>query len=77
MIGDTPAGLDAGLKAADGPPVRTMATRPRALEPMLAGQADLIIDCAAARHRGEPIATTTIESTVQRLPHRRMALTGC
>lgn len=37
------------------------------------GQADLIIDYAAARHRGEPISTATTESTVQRLLHRRMS----
>jgi len=44
----------------------------RALETYVAGQADLIIDAAAARHRGEPISTATTESTVQRLLHRRM-----
>lgn len=38
----------------------------------VAGQADLIIDYAAARHRGEPLSTATTESTVQRLLHRRM-----
>ena len=37
------------------------------------GQADLIIDYAAALHRGEPISTATTESTVQRLLHRRMS----
>lgn len=44
----------------------------RALETSVVGQADLIIDYAAARRRGEPISTETTESTVQRLLHRRM-----
>lgn len=51
-----------------GPEVATLL---RALETYIAGQADLIIDYAAARHRGEPISTATTESTVQRLLHRR------
>ena len=72
LIGDTLAGLDASLKAADSPPARKVATPLRAPETYVAGQADLIIDYAAARHRGEPISTATTESTVQRLRHRRM-----
>jgi hypothetical protein len=44
----------------------------RDLETYVAGQADLIIDYAAARHDAEPISTAPTESTVQRLLHRRM-----
>ena len=72
LIGALLAGLDASLKAADSPPARKVATPLRAPETYVAGQADLIIDYAAARHRGEPISTATTESTVQRLRHRRM-----
>jgi hypothetical protein len=39
----------------------------------VAGQAELIIDYAAARHDAEPISTAPTESTVQWLLHRRMA----
>jgi hypothetical protein len=44
----------------------------RGLETYVAGQADLIIDYATARHGNEPISTATTESTVQWLLHRRM-----
>jgi hypothetical protein len=44
----------------------------RGLETYVCGQADLIIDYATARRRGEPISTATTESTVQWLLHRRM-----
>ena len=42
------------------------------LETYVAGQAELIIDYATARHSEEPISTATTESTVQWLLHRRM-----
>ena len=44
----------------------------RGLETYVAGQAELIIDYAAARLDGEPISTAPTESTVQWLLHRRM-----
>jgi hypothetical protein len=44
----------------------------RGLETYVAGQAELIIDCAAARHDAEPISTAPTESAVQWLLHRRM-----
>ena len=44
----------------------------RGLETYVSGQADLIIDYAAARRSDEPISTATTESTVQWLLHRRM-----
>ncbi len=72
LVGDTLAELDTLLEAAGNRQARKVATLLRALETYVAGQADLIIDYAAARHRGEPISTATTESTVQRLLHRRM-----
>ena len=39
----------------------------------MAGQAELIIDYAAARRDAEPISTAPTESTEQWLLHRRMA----
>ena len=72
LIGELLADLDAVVEVADSPPVRKVTTLLRALETYVAGQADLIIDYAAARHRGEPISTAMTESTVQRLLHRRM-----
>jgi hypothetical protein len=42
------------------------------LETYVAGQAELIIDYASARHDAEPILTAPTESTVQWLLHRRM-----
>lgn len=66
------ADLDAALEAADDPPARKVAALLRALETYIVGQADLIIDDAAARHRSEAISTATTESTVQRLLHRSM-----
>src|SRR5215212_6280979 len=44
----------------------------RGLETYVSGRADLIIDYAKARRRGEPISTATTESAVQWLLHRRM-----
>jgi hypothetical protein len=72
LIGDTLSELDALLEAADDRQARKVATLLRALETYVVGQADLIIDYAAARGRGDPISTATTESTVQRLLHRRM-----
>src|SRR5215218_7899276 len=46
----------------------------RGLETYVSGQADLIIDYAAARRSDEPISTATTESTVQWLLHRRMGV---
>jgi hypothetical protein len=46
----------------------------RGLETYVTGQADLIIDYAAARRHDEPISTATTESTVQWLLHRRMGV---
>lgn len=72
LIGDTLADLGVSLEAADSPPVRKVTTLLRALETYVAGQADQIIDYAAARRRSEPISTATTESTVQRLLRRHM-----
>ncbi|MCW2239422.1 ISKra4 family transposase [Azospirillum canadense] len=72
LIGDTLASLDAALEAADDRQARKVAALLRALETYVAGRAELIINYAAARRRGEPISTATTESTVQRLLHRRM-----
>ncbi len=72
LIGDTLTELDALLKAADDRQARKVATLLRALETYVVGQADLIIDYAAARGQGDPISMATTESTVQRLLHRRM-----
>jgi hypothetical protein len=71
LIGDTMAAL-----AAVTSPVRATASKVvkllRGLETYVAGQAELIIDYAAARLDGEPISTAPTESTVQWLLHRRM-----
>ena len=72
LIGDTLSELDALSEAADDRQARKVATLLRALETYVSGQAELIIDYAAARGRGEPISTATTESTVQRLLHRRI-----
>ena len=71
LIGDTLADLDAFVETADRQ-ARKVATLLRALETYVVGQAELIIDYAAARREGKPISTATTESTVQRLLHRRM-----
>jgi hypothetical protein len=69
---DTPlTDLDSVLETADNQPARKVAALLHGLETYLAGQADLIIDYATARRRGEPISTATTEGTVQRLLHRR------
>jgi hypothetical protein len=74
LIGDTAEALDA--VAALASPVRATADKVvkllRGLETYVAGQAELIIDYAAARHDAKPISTAPTESTVQWLIHRRM-----
>ena len=74
LIGDTAEALDAvaavasSARATAGKVVKLL----RGLETYVAGQAELIIDYAAARHDAEPISTAPTESTVQWLLHRRM-----
>jgi hypothetical protein len=74
LIGDTVAALDA--IAAVGSPAGATAGKVgallRGLETYVAGQAELIIDYAAARYDAEPISTAPTECTVQWLLHRRM-----
>ena len=74
LIGDTAEALDA--VAAVASPASATAGKVvkllRGLETYVAGQAELIIDYAAARHDAEPISTAPTESTVQWLLHRRM-----
>jgi hypothetical protein len=71
LIGETMAAL-----AAVTSPVRATASKVvkllHGLETYVAGQAERIIDYAAARLDGEPISTAPTESTVQWLLHRRM-----
>ena len=75
LIGDTAEALDVVAAAASlarataGQVVKLL----RGLETYVAGQAELIIDYAAARHDAEPISRAPTESTVQWLLHRRMA----
>ena len=71
LIGDTAEALDAAaspVRATAGKMVKLL----RGLETYVAGQAELIIDYAAARHDAEPISTAPTESTVQWQLHRRM-----
>ena len=74
LIGDTAEALDA--VAALASPARATAGKVvklwRGLETYVAGQAELIIDYAAARHDAEPISTAPTEGTVQWLLHRWM-----
>jgi hypothetical protein len=67
LIGDTAEALAA--VAAGASPARATAGKVvkllRGLETYVAGQAELIIDYAAARHDAEPISTAPTESTVQ------------
>jgi hypothetical protein len=74
LIGDTAEALDA--VAALASPVLATAGKVvkllRGLETYVAGQAELIIDYAAARHDAEPISTAPTESAVQWLLDRRM-----
>ncbi len=71
LIGDTLARLDAMTEAAPVAAAKVAALL-RGLEAYVSGQADLIIDYAEGRRRGEPISTATTEGTVQWLLHRRM-----
>ena len=71
LIGETLARLDAMAEAAPVAAAKAAALL-RGLETYVSGQADLIIDYAEARRRGEPISTATTEGTVQWLLHRRM-----
>ena len=74
LIGDTAEALDAVAavaslaRATAGKVVKLL----RGLETYVAGQAELIIDYAAARHDAETISTAPTDSTVQWLLHRRM-----
>ena len=74
LIGDTAAALDAvaDLASSAGATAGKVLKLLRDLETYVAGQAELIIDYAAARHDAEPISTAPTESTVQWLLHRRM-----
>ena len=71
LIGETLARLDAMTEAAPVAAAKVAALL-RGLEAYVSGQADLIIDYAEGRRRGDPISTATTESTVQWLLHRRM-----
>lgn len=74
LISATAEALDA-LAAATSPAGATadkVAKLLRSLETYVVGQAELIIDYAAARHDAEPISTAPTEGTVQWLLHRRM-----
>ena len=71
LIRETLARLGAMAEAAPVAAAKVAALL-RGLETYVSGQADLIIDYAEGRRRGEPISTATTESTVQWLLHRRM-----
>jgi hypothetical protein len=74
LICDTVATLDpvAAVASPPGATAGKVAKLLRGLETYVAGQSELIIDYAAARHDAEPISTAPTESTVQWLLHRRM-----
>ena len=75
LIGDTLGTLQATARdatASVATPAGKVAEVLRTLETYVAGQSGIIIDYAAARCCEEPISTTTTESTVQWLLHRRM-----
>ena len=71
LIGETLGWLEGMADAAPAAAAKVAALL-RGLETYVSGQADLIIDYAAARRRDEPISTATTEGTVQWLLHRRM-----
>jgi len=71
LIAETLARLGAMAEAAPVAAAKVAALL-RGLETYVSGQADLIIDYAEGRRRGEPISTATTEGTVQWLLHRRM-----
>jgi hypothetical protein len=71
LIGDTVTAL-AAVASSSRATASKVGNLLRSLETYVAGQAELIIDYAAARHDAEPISTAPTESTVQWLLHRRM-----
>jgi hypothetical protein len=71
LIGETLAWLEGMAEAAPVAAAKVGALL-RGLGAYVSGQADLIIDYAEGRRRGEPISTATTEGTVQWLLHRRM-----
>lgn len=71
LIGDTVTAL-AAVASSSRATASKVVNLLRSLETYVAGQAELIIDYAAARHDAEPISTAPTESTVQWLLHRRM-----
>ena len=71
LIGETLAWLDAMAEAAPVAAAKVAALL-RGIETYVSGQADLIIDYAEGRRRGEPISTATMEGTVRWPLHRRM-----
>jgi hypothetical protein len=72
LIGETLAWLEGMAEAAPAAAAKVTALL-RGLATYVSGQANLIIDYARARRRGEPISTATTEGTVQWLLHRRMS----
>jgi hypothetical protein len=64
LIGDTVAALDAVAAVASpaGGTAGKVVKLLRGLETYVAGQPELIIDCATARHDAEPISTAPTES---------------
>ena len=74
LIGDTVEALDAVAAVASpaGATAGKVVKLLRDLETYVAGQSELIIDYAAARHDAEPISTAPTEGTMQWLLHRRM-----
>jgi hypothetical protein len=74
LIGETMATLERPITDASPAAIaaRKVVRLLLALETYVLGQADIIIDYAAARHAEEPISTAITESTVQWLLHRRM-----
>ena len=71
LIGETLARLGGMAEAAPVAAAKVAAPL-GGLQTYVSGQAELIIDYAEARRRGEPISTATTEGTVQWLLHRRM-----
>ena len=71
LIGETLEWLEATGEPAPAAAAK-VATSLRGLETYVSGRAELIIDYAKARRRGEAISTATTEGTAQWLPHRRM-----
>ena len=75
LIGETLGPLEATANDAASPVAAQAGKVAAALqssETYVAGQSEIIIDYATARHCEQPISTATTESTVQWLLHRRM-----